>query len=112
MLLSSKSGLIKDIVIDDKTYEICILDRSGHEIKKSGLSAGEKEVFALALLWGLAQTSELKLPIIVDTPLSRLDSTHRDNIVRNYFPNAGEQVIILSTDTEVDNNYFKLCRTI
>jgi DNA sulfur modification protein DndD len=43
----------------------------------------------------LAQTSELKLPIIIDTPLSRLDSTHRDNIVNNYFPNAGEQVIIL-----------------
>lgn len=106
-LLSSKSGLIKDITIDDKTYEIRILDKNGQEIKKSGLSAGEKEVFALALLWGLAQTSELKLPIIIDTPLSRLDSTHRDNIIRNYFPNAGEQVIILSTDTEIDNNYFK-----
>ncbi|XXM71413.1 DNA sulfur modification protein DndD [Lysinibacillus sphaericus] len=106
-LLSSKSGLIKDIAINDKTYEIQILDKNGQEIKKSGLSAGEKEVFALALLWGLAQTSELKLPIIIDTPLSRLDSIHRDNIISNYFPNAGEQVIILSTDTEIDNNYFK-----
>lgn len=107
-LLSSKTGLVKDITIDDKTYEITILDRSGHEIRKSGLSAGEKEVFALALLWGLAQASELKLPIIIDTPLSRLDSTHRDNIVRNYFPNAGHQVIILSTDTEIDNNYYRI----
>ncbi|MCC5465771.1 DNA sulfur modification protein DndD [Pelosinus baikalensis] len=106
-LLSTKSGLIKDITIDDKSFEIRILDRNGQEIKKSGLSAGEKEVFALALLWGLAQTSELKLPIIIDTPLSRLDSTHRDNIIRNYFPNAGEQVIILSTDTEIDNNYYR-----
>ena len=106
-LLSSKAGLIKDIAIDDKTYEIRIIDRSGHEIKKSGLSAGEKEVFAISLLWGLAQTSELKLPIIIDTPLSRLDSTHRDNIVCNYFPNAGEQVIVLSTDTEIDTNYYK-----
>jgi DNA sulfur modification protein DndD len=106
-LLSTKSGLIKDITIDDKTYEIRILDKNGQEIKKSGLSAGEKEVFALALLWGLAQTSELKLPIVIDTPLSRLDSTHRDNIIRNYFPNAGEQVIILSTDTEIDNNYYR-----
>jgi len=105
-LLSSKAGLIKDIQIDDKTYEIKIIDRAGHEIKKSGLSAGEKEVFAVSLLWGLAQTSQLKLPIIIDTPLSRLDSMHRDNIVNNYFPNAGEQVIILSTDTEIDNNYF------
>jgi DNA sulfur modification protein DndD len=106
-LLSSRSGLIRDIVIDDKTYEVRITDRNGHEIRKSALSAGEKEVFAVSLLWGLAQTSELKLPIIIDTPLSRLDSTHRDNIVNNYFPNAGEQVVILSTDTEIDNDYFR-----
>ena len=106
-LLSSKSGLIKDITIDDKTYEIRIVDRNGHEIRKSSMAAGEKEVFAVSLLWGLAQTSELKLPIIIDTPLSRLDSTHRDNIVNNYFPNAGEQVIILSTDTEIDTNYYR-----
>lgn len=106
-LLSSRGGLIKDIVIDDKTYEVRITDRNGHDIRKSALSAGEKEVFAVSLLWGLAQTSELKLPIIIDTPLSRLDSTHRDNIVNNYFRNAGEQVIILSTDTEIDNNYYR-----
>lgn len=105
--LSSRSGLIKDIIIDDKSYEMRISDRNGHEIKKSGLSAGEKEVFAVSLLWGLAQTSQLNLPIIIDTPLSRLDSTHRDNIVNNYFPNAGEQVIILSTDTEIDKNYYR-----
>ena len=105
--LSSKSGLIKDIAINEKTYEIKITDRSGHEIKKSGLSAGEKEVFAVSLLWGLAQTSQLSLPIIVDTPLSRLDSAHRDNIINHYFPNAGEQVVILSTDTEIDTNYYR-----
>ncbi len=110
-LLSSRSGLIKDIIIDDKTYEVRVSDRNGHEIKKSGLSAGEKEVFAVSLLWGLAQTSQLKLPIVIDTPLSRLDSTHRDNIVNNYFPNAGEQVIILSTDTEIDKDYYRILKT-
>jgi len=105
--LSSKADLIKDISIDDNTYEIKIIDSSGQEITKSKLSAGEKEVFAVSLLWGLAQTSQLKLPIIIDTPLSRLDSTHRDNIVNYYFPNAGEQIIILSTDTEIDTNYYR-----
>jgi len=106
-MLSSKAGLIKDLEINDKSYEITLRDKSGHEMKKSSLSAGEKEVFALSLLWGLAQTSQLNLPIIIDTPLSRLDSVHRDNIVNHYFPNAASQVIILSTDTEVDSNYFK-----
>jgi len=106
-MLSSKSGLIKDILIDDKSYAIKMIDRNGHEIKKSSLSAGEKEVFALSLLWGLAQTSQLQLPILIDTPLSRLDSTHRDNIIKHYFPNAGQQVIILSTDTEIDKDYYR-----
>ena len=77
-------------MIDEKSYEISITDRSGHEIKKSGLSAGEKEVFALSLLWDFLNKSAY-LPIIIDTPLSRLDSTHRDNILRNYFPNAGSK---------------------
>lgn len=106
-LLSSRSGLIKDLTIDDKTYEVRIVDRNGHEIRKSAMAAGEKEIFAVSLLWGLAQTSQVKLPIIIDTPLSRLDSQHRDNIVNNYFPHAGEQVIILSTDTEIDTNYYR-----
>lgn len=57
-MLSSRSGLIKDITIDDKSYEIRISDRNGHEIKKSGLSAGEKEVFAISLLWGLVVITE------------------------------------------------------
>lgn len=108
--LSSRSGLIKDILIDDMTYEVKIVDRHGHEVRKAAMAAGEKEIFAISLLWGLAQTSQLKLPIIIDTPLSRLDSTHRDNIVNGYFPNAGEQVIILSTDTEIDTAYYRSLR--
>ena len=104
--LSSRSGLIKDLLIDPKTYEVSLHDRHGSAIRKSGLSAGEKEIFAVSLLWGLAQTSQLRLPIIIDTPLSRLDSSHRNHIVHSYFPNAGEQVVILSTDTEVDAAYY------
>lgn len=105
--LASKSDLIEDIKIDPLTYRISIIDKHKTVINKQNLSAGEKEVFAISLLWGLAKTSNCNLPIVVDTPLARLDSTHRDSIVTKYFPSAGEQVIILSTDTEVDQNYYK-----
>ena len=107
-LLYSKGDFLQNLEINHNTYELILKDRSGNLIRKSGLSAGEKEILAVSLLWGLAQTSQLNLPILIDTPLSRLDSKHRDNIVQNYFPNAAEQVIILSTDTEIDNHYFKL----
>jgi DNA sulfur modification protein DndD len=106
-LRKNKVHMLQEKTFEMYRFEVRITDRNGHEIRKSSLSAGEKEVFAVSLLWGLAQTSELKLPIIIDTPLSRLDSTHRDNIVNNYFPNAGEQVVILSTDTEIDADYYR-----
>jgi len=106
--LLSKGESVVQLSIDPKTYLITIKNDSGHVIRKEALSAGEKEIFAISLLWGLAQTSQLKLPIVIDTPLSRLDSTHRDRIVSNYFPNAGHQVIILSTDTEVDKKYYSI----
>ena len=104
--LLSKGESVVELSINPDTYLISVKNDSGHLIRKEALSAGEKEIFAISLLWGLAQTSHLKLPIIIDTPLSRLDSTHRDRIVSNYFPNAGHQVIILSTDTEVDKKYY------
>ncbi len=105
--LASKSDLTADIIIDPLTYRISIIDKHKTVINKQNLSAGEKEIFAISLLWGLAKTSNYNLPIVVDTPLARLDSTHRNSIVAKYFPTAGEQVIILSTDTEVDQNYYK-----
>ena len=37
----------------------------------------------------------------IDTPLGRLDSSHRHNLVERYFPTASHQVILLSTDTEI-----------
>jgi DNA sulfur modification protein DndD len=66
------------------------------------LSAGEKQVYAIAMLWALARTSGRALPMIIDTPLARLDSEHRAAIVERYLPAASHQVIVLSTDTEVD----------
>lgn len=46
------------------------------------------------------------LPVIIDTPLGRLDSQHRDKLINHYFPFASHQVVLLSTDTEVDERYF------
>lgn len=108
--LSSKRELLDGISIDKDTYEITIWDNHRERINKKQMAAGEKEVFAISLLWGLAQSTEFRLPVIIDTPLARLDSSHRDQIVRRYFPFAGEQVILLSTDEEIrpKGKYYKL----
>jgi len=100
--LARKDGFVNDVRIDSATFEITLVERNGREIPKSSLSAGEKQVYAIAMLWALARTSGRALPMIIDTPLARLDSEHRAAIVERYFPEASHQVIVLSTDTEVD----------
>jgi DNA sulfur modification protein DndD len=105
--LARKSDFVRGIVVDPKTFSVSVQDGHGRSIPKEDLSSGEKQIFAIAMLWGLARTSGRPLPVVVDTPLGRLDSDHRANLINNYFPNAGHQVILLSTDTEVDQNLYQ-----
>jgi DNA sulfur modification protein DndD len=104
--LSRKGNLIRKIDIDPDTFAVTLLDRYGNVLPKEDLSAGEKQMYAVAMLWGLSVTSGRSLPIIIDTPLGRLDSEHRGKLIHNYFPCAAEQVIILSTDTEIDKQWY------
>jgi DNA sulfur modification protein DndD len=103
--LAHKGDLVSKISIDPATYVLRILNARGEEVQSP--SAGEREVFALSMLWGLAQISKRNLPVVIDTPLGRLDTLHGASIVENYFPRAGEQVIILSTDAEIDQQWYK-----
>lgn len=99
--LLHKSELIHRVTINSTTFTLTLHDREGKLLPKHRLSAGEKQLLAIALLWGLARVSGRQLPIAIDTPLGRLDSSHRTNLIERYFPGASEQVILLSTDTEI-----------
>jgi DNA sulfur modification protein DndD len=103
--LARKDDININAKIDPHTFSVKLLNTFGHEILKENLSAGERQIYAIAMLDALAKTSGRKLPIIIDTPLGRLDSIHRKKLVENYFPNASHQVIILSTDTEIGEAY-------
>lgn len=92
--------------IDPSKFTVKLLGSDGNEIDKDELSAGEKQIYAISILEALARTSGRRLPIIIDTPLGRLDSIHRSKLINNYFPTASHQVIILSTDTEVDEEFY------
>ena len=100
--LMRKSGLVADLRIDPQTFAMTLITGSGDEIDPSRLSAGERQLLAVALLWGLARVAGNRLPTVIDTPLGRLDSVHRQHLVDRYFPLAGDQVILLSTDEEID----------
>lgn len=99
--LLHKSDLVHRIAIATNTFSLSLYDLQGKPVPKHRLSAGEKQLLAIAFLWGLARVSGRRLPIAIDTPLGRLDSSHRQNLVERYFPSASHQVILLSTDTEI-----------
>ena len=108
--LANKQKLIRQIKIDPDTLDITYYTEEGHEIDKMSLSAGEKQLAVISTLWALAICSKNKLPVIIDTPLARLDSKHRESLVTNYFPFASEQTMILSTDSEIDHNYYDMMK--
>ncbi|MGD1871641.1 MAG: DNA sulfur modification protein DndD [Mastigocoleus sp.] len=99
--LLHKSDLVHRISIDTETFSLSLYDKQAKSVPKHRLSAGEKQLLAIAFLWGLARISGRRLPIAIDTPLGRLDSSHRSNLIERYFPSASHQVILLSTDTEI-----------
>jgi DNA sulfur modification protein DndD len=112
LYLLHKSDLVHRVAIDTYTFSLSLYDLSGQLVPKHRLSAGEKQLLAIAFLWGLARVSGRNLPVAIDTPLGRLDSSHRTNLVERYFPTASHQVILLSTDTEVGKVEVKRLREI
>ncbi len=100
--LLRKSNLVTGLTIDPATYRIELTGGDDKPLPFERLSAGERQLLATSILWGLAKASGRPLPTIIDTPLGRLDSSHRRHLLERYFPVASHQVILLSTDKEID----------
>ena len=108
--LVEKQSLAQRIDIDPETLSVTIIGADGTELLKNQLSAGEQQMFAVAIVWALALSSGYKAPVIVDTPMARLDSSHRTNFVMKYLPAASSQVMVLSTDEEIHGRYLDMIR--
>lgn len=103
--LLRKSRLVTALRIDPETFAVTLTGSDGQPLPFNRLSAGERQLLATSLLWGLARASGRPIPTIIDTPLGRLDSSHRHHLVERYFPVASHQVILLSTDEEIAEEY-------
>ena len=101
-LLAHKDLVCRRVEFDPITFSVSLFNAQDRIVPKGQLSAGEKQILAIAILWGLGRASGRQLPVIIDTPLARLDAEHRSRLVTHYFPNASHQVVLLSTDTEID----------
>jgi len=88
-------------------FEITMYKDDGSLIGESGRSAGQKQLVATSIFWALYELSEDRpLPLIIDTPIARLDSSNRHRIATKYYSNISHQIIITPTDTEITRELY------
>lgn len=94
--LMHKKGFIKkvevEIIGDD--IDIVLKNHRGEEIRKESLSKGEQQMYATALLRGLVEESDIQFPVFIDSPMQKFDEQHAENIVKYFYPNVSDQVVI------------------
>ncbi|MBN9336085.1 AAA family ATPase [Devosia sp.] len=98
-ILLGPTRLIKSIDLNDQ-FVMTYLDEQGEEVARHSVSAGMRQLLAMAMLWALNEEVGRSLPVIVDTPLGRIDQENRDMLLVEYFPNAGNPLVLLPTNTE------------
>ncbi|SIT81987.1 DNA sulfur modification protein DndD [Pontibacter indicus] len=94
--LMHKKGFIKNVRVDiiGEDIDIVLLNSRGEEIKKESLSKGEQQMYATALLRGLVEESDIQFPVFIDSPMQKFDEHHAENIVRYFYPNVSDQVVL------------------
>ncbi|HEX8999493.1 MAG TPA: DNA sulfur modification protein DndD [Blastocatellia bacterium] len=101
-IICRKEHLIERVRINPELFTVELLGADGSALDLSAFSAGERQLFALALLWALRQVSGRRLPLVIDTPLARLDDSHRTRMLHDFIPQVSDQVVLLTTDAELD----------
>ena len=97
-----KEHLLDAVHINRVDFSIQLHRSKNQMLSLSELSAGERQLYALAVLWALRRVSSRQLPLVLDTPLARLDKDHRHRLLFDYFPAVSEQVILFVTDSELN----------
>ncbi|MRX08138.1 DNA sulfur modification protein DndD [Pseudoduganella sp. FT25W] len=108
--LLRKKHMISRVVIDPQTYAVSIEGSGQHLLPMERLSAGERQILAISVLSALIRERKGRFPVVVDTPLARLDNKHRNSLIDNFFSKISHQVLILSTDEEVHGDVYQALR--
>lgn len=108
--LLRKKNLVARVLVDPETYKVSIKDGKGGELPMERLSAGERQLLAIAVLSALIKERKGRFPVVVDTPLARLDQQHRSLLIRRFFATVSHQVVVLSTDQEVEGSSHEAMR--
>lgn len=105
MDITNKPDIYKGLEYDDNdSFAMHIVRRDGKSVMHP--SSGEKHVLAISFLISLSLNTERPNPMMMDTPLSRLDVVHKKNI-GNALSHLSNQVIFLAQPGEMDSETFE-----
>ena len=102
-----KEGYEANSIKLDENFNINIYDKENRAMDILSSSSGQKQIIATALIWGISEYIPEEIPMIIDTPLGRLDEKNQTRILNDFYPNASNQVIILPTPSELRHEGFK-----
>jgi DNA sulfur modification protein DndD len=87
----------------DKNWQCWLMRHDGTKATwdETNTSAGQRQVRMLAFYEALRRLARLVPPLVVDTPLARLDKEVRANVLDQLYL-SGHQSVILSTNAEID----------
>jgi DNA sulfur modification protein DndD len=105
-VLLAPSQLIKSVTLDD-LFNMKYFDEHGEEVARRSISAGMRQLVAMGMLWALRDESARELPVVIDTPLGRIDRENRNLLMSEYFPNAGKPLMLLPTNSEMDEDVLR-----
>ena len=103
LTLIRKKTAFKDVLIDEE-FNVKIIHSHGYNAIND-LSAGEYMILGLSFMSALMTISGFHAPVIIDTPLGKIDDEHREYITTE-LPKflSGTQLTLLVTPTEYDTN--------
>lgn len=97
-----------DVIINDDIIDINLFDADGNLINKEMLSKGEQQLYATSLLKAFVEESEIKFPVIIDSPLQKFDKSHANKIITEFYPTVSKQVILFPLlHKELSTNEFE-----
>ena len=111
--LSRKSSEVEAVEVEPVSYNVAIaMEGFNGNWLDYDISATERQHVGLALTSALRGLSTRALPVVVDTPTSRMDREHKTWSIQRFYPSLSHQTIILATSDDLaDGLYEELAST-
>ena len=102
LTLIRKKTAFTDVLIDED-FNVKIIHSHGYNAIND-LSAGEYMILGLSFMSALMTISGFHAPVIIDTPLGKIDDEHREYITTELPKFLSGTISLLVTPTEYDSN--------